>query len=337
MTALTRYQRLECPGVWHQSPDSQRRDVTVALGDATLILKDRAEMALTHWSLAAVERVNPGTEPALFAPGPEDDERLEVEDPHMIAALETVRKAVARGNARRGRLRRWGTAATLSALVLALVLWVPQALVAHTARALPDSSRQEIGRRMVLALEPHMGRPCRDLAGRQALETLRQRLFPEGPWQVRLLEAGPGVVALPGHLLVAGAETLGLPGGPDALAGHLLAAATRAEAEDRIVWMLERAGAGAALQLLTTGEIADEVLEDAAAGLVLGDDLHSRAPEPLLQRFAEAQVTARPYGLTANASGGTWTPMIEGDPWPAGSPEPVLSDAAWLQLEGICD
>ena len=65
MTALSDYQRLEAPGVWRPSPDAQRRDVIVSLGDATLVLSDQKDAALAHWSLAAVERRNPGRMPAL--------------------------------------------------------------------------------------------------------------------------------------------------------------------------------------------------------------------------------------------------------------------------------
>ena len=58
MTALAQYQRLESSGVWRPSPEDRVRDVVVAFGDATLILRDpRSEEPLSHWSLPAVTRL----------------------------------------------------------------------------------------------------------------------------------------------------------------------------------------------------------------------------------------------------------------------------------------
>ena len=110
MTALTKYQRLECVGLWRLTASAQLREVVVGLRDTTLVLADpRTEMALSHWSLPSVERVNPGAMPALFTPGRLDDgapsETVEIEDPDMIAALDTVRTTLIRRRPKPGRLR----------------------------------------------------------------------------------------------------------------------------------------------------------------------------------------------------------------------------------------
>ena len=69
MTALKKYQRLECFGLWRATPHDQRREVHVRFGDATLILIDpKSGTALSHWSLPAVEQLNRGTFPPVFAP-----------------------------------------------------------------------------------------------------------------------------------------------------------------------------------------------------------------------------------------------------------------------------
>ena len=82
MTALREYQRLECPGLWREMPEAQRRDVIVTFGDATIVLRESpSERALTHWSLPAVVRLNPGRMPALFAPGPGAAEESRVNVP----------------------------------------------------------------------------------------------------------------------------------------------------------------------------------------------------------------------------------------------------------------
>ena len=78
MTALKKYQRLESPGLWRDTPEAQRREVVVAFREATLVLSDpRTELALSHWSLPAILRLNAGSLPALYAPGPDGDETLE--------------------------------------------------------------------------------------------------------------------------------------------------------------------------------------------------------------------------------------------------------------------
>ena len=56
MTALTQYQRLESSGLWREAPDAQRREVIVTFGDASIIITDKNERPLTHWSLAALIR-----------------------------------------------------------------------------------------------------------------------------------------------------------------------------------------------------------------------------------------------------------------------------------------
>ena len=106
MTALKKYQKLESPGLWRDTPQDQRRNVVVSFGAASLILSDpKTDLALSHWSLPALERRNPGALPALYAPGHDASETLELDDADMIAALETVQAALATRKARPGRLR----------------------------------------------------------------------------------------------------------------------------------------------------------------------------------------------------------------------------------------
>ncbi len=69
MTALKKYQKLESTGLWRESARGQRREVIVNFGEASLVLSDpRSENALSHWSLPAVERLNPGEMPATLRP-----------------------------------------------------------------------------------------------------------------------------------------------------------------------------------------------------------------------------------------------------------------------------
>ena len=40
MTALSKYDRLEASGLWRPTPQDQRREVVVSIGDATLVISD---------------------------------------------------------------------------------------------------------------------------------------------------------------------------------------------------------------------------------------------------------------------------------------------------------
>ena len=87
MTALKQYDRLEATGLWRPAPQEQRREVVLTFGDATLVISDNAMRPLTHWSLAAINRSNPDERPAVFLPGPDAAETLEIDDQVMIEAI----------------------------------------------------------------------------------------------------------------------------------------------------------------------------------------------------------------------------------------------------------
>jgi hypothetical protein len=325
MTALTKYQKLECQGLWRDSPDAQRREVVVNFGDASLTLADpRTDTALTHWSLPAVERLNPGVLPALYAPGAEAPETLEIDDPDMIAALEKVHVAIVHARAKPGRLRGLlmfgGTALVISLLVLV----GPDRLARHTAAVVPDAARTRIGQQVMADLAPLTGRPCADAAGQAVLDRLAVRLFGEMPWQLRVVRDGvPGAAHLPGRILLLDRGLISGQDRPDALAGFALAEAMRAE--------VLRASFG----LLTRGALPD----GAAAGY--GEALLKRTPRPLddlaiLARFDTAGVPSSAYAFAIDPSGETTLGLIEADPHRTGPPVPLMSELEWTALQAIC-
>ena len=126
MTALTTYQRLEGSGLWRDTPGAQRREVVVCFGDASLVMKDpRSDVPLAHWSLPAILRENPGVLPALYAPGQDADESLELTDADMIAALDTVRRAVVHAQPKPGRLRLFILLGLAVSVAAGAVFWLP--------------------------------------------------------------------------------------------------------------------------------------------------------------------------------------------------------------------
>lgn len=337
MTAVTKYRKLEARGLWREAPEGQRREVVVNLGDQTLILTDpRSDTALSHWSLPAVMRANPGEMPALYLPGEDATETLEIEDPDMIAALETVHAAIVRAQPRPGRLRGVMLGAGLAAIAAVFLFWLPDALVRHTASVLPPATRDEIGRLELADLTRIAGAPCASAPGRAALDRLAHRLFgtADTPDLVVLREGVTGAVALPGNRIVLPEALLVVHDGPEVAAGHALAARLSAEVADPMLDLLRYAGPIATLRLLTTGALPEGALTGYAETLL------QSAPGPLpdevlLAAFAAAKVPATPYAYALDQTGETTLGLIEADPM-AGGADPLMPDADWVSLQDIC-
>jgi hypothetical protein len=338
VTALTKYRKLEARGLWRELPEAQKREVSVNLGEASLVLTDpRSDVALAHWSLPAVYRANPGALPALYAPGTDATEVLELDDPDMIAALETVAAAVASGRARPGRLRGAILAGLLAGVVGVAVLALPGALVRHTAAVLPPATRAQIGTLALADLARLTGAPCADPGGQPVLARLAERVFgPQGTPTLSVVREGmEGALALPGNRIVLSLHLIAVPEGPEVAAGHVLAEQLRAETADPVIPLLRHAGTWATLRLLTTGTITPQAVQGQAETLLRGarPPLHDEA---LLERFRKADLASSPYAYALDPTGETVLGLIEADPWPKGPPRPVLDETDWLRLQDIC-
>ena len=336
MTALNEYQRLECTGLWRATPDEQRRDVFVSIGDATLVIYDSAERALAHWSLPAIERLNPGEEPAIYGPGADAPEQVEISDPMMVEAIETVRKAIIKRRPRQGRLRLFLLAAGLATVIGLGIFWLPDALIRHTASVVPDAQRAELGNRMLASFRRVAGKPCNTVYGRQALDRLHIRLRGTQKGRIFVLASGIRTSAhLPGGLILLNRALVEDHENPDVVAGYILAEDLRMFATDPVEEMLTNAGPLAAFKLLTTGQISDQALAYHAEMLLTSPP--ADVPDNLLlARFAKAGVSSTPYAYAIDISGETTLGLIEADPARSVTKKPVLPDSAWVSLQGIC-
>ncbi|WP_273503338.1 hypothetical protein [Paracoccus sphaerophysae] len=338
MTALTQFDRLEAPGVWRPAPGARLRDVVVAFGDATLILRDpRSDEPLSHWSLPAVTRLNPGQTPAIFAPGDAaQDEVLEIEDRLMVQAIEKIHTAIAASRPRRGRLRGgliWSVAGLAG---LAALLWLPGAMMSHAARIAPPAQRNAVGLAILGDLRQTTGAPCDRASGAAVLDRLSARLLgPEG--RIVVLPATiRGARALPGRMVIIGDDMIAGQPGPEVAAGHVLAADLSAAAADPLAGVVRRAGISAALRMLVSGSLPAEAVAGEGSALLLGP-----APRPddeaLLERMREAGVSSQPYARSIDPTGETVLTLIEADPYRASAPlQPLLSAGEWVQLQQIC-
>lgn len=335
MTALSQFDRLEAPGLWRDTEDTQRRDVIVSFGDASLVISDRNETALTHWSLAAVTRLNPGARPALFSPDPDSEETLEIDDEVMIGAINKVSAAIERARPHPGRLRVWlmgGAAVVLTGLA---VFWLPDALRRHTASVVPPTMQSEIGARLLRHITRISGAPCRAPEGIPALSVLSNRVL-QRPGAVVVVPAGVAqAVHLPGGTVVLNRAIIEDYDDADVAAGYILAEDTRAATKDPMLDFLDNVSVWTSLKLLTTGKLSDAALQ------TYGEALLTRAPAPvtdeaLLARFAQAQLPSTPYAYALDVSGEAVLGLIEADPMRGAARTPVLSDSNWVRLQGLC-
>ncbi|TAG21873.1 MAG: hypothetical protein EAZ40_08565 [Rhodobacterales bacterium] len=338
MTALKKYQRLECPGLWRETPQDQRREVQVRFGEATLILIDpKSGTALSHWSLPAIERMNRGEEPPLYAPGPDSTESLELTDPDMVAALDTVRAAVKAATARPGRLRGLILAGTALVVVAGAAFWLPGALVTHTASVVPVALRAEIGQYALDDLARVTGAPCDNQLGLQALAGLADRVF--GPVDTPILYVMPeGVdqpLHLPGDVIVLPRSLIESANGPEAAAGAALVERLRARAEDPMIPVLNHAGLRATFQLLTTTELPVEALRGYGEARLRATP--AALPDAtLIAAFEAAQIPATPYAMAVDAQDPQMIRLAADDPYKGLAPTPLIPDESWVALQGIC-
>lgn len=342
MTALNKYTRLETTGLWRPDPDAQRREVIVSFGEASLVLTDgRTESALSHWSLPAIERRNYGEMPALYAPSAEPDgEVLEIDDPSMIEAIETVRSAVARQRPRRGILRMSILATTILGIGALAMWWLPIKLVDHATTVVPFVKQQEIGEGLVHAMTRFTGVACSTPEGDRALHALAERLFPGTTTKIVIVRDGMSegsALALPGHIFMAEQALVEAHDAPEVLAGYLIANAAQAKVQDPLVTVLSDAGVRASFTLLATGSLPEGAL-DPQARTRLQSKPAPASDVSLLQSFADAGVSVTPYALSLDPSGQSAAArqLIENDPVSSDQAKRILPDADWLALQTIC-
>lgn len=337
MTAIKGYDRLESMGIWRESLDAQRRDVVLQFGDASLIIKDKTDTALAHWSLPAIHRVNPGKRPALFKPAADADEELEVEDPDMIDAVEKVRRTIEKRTPRSGRLRLAVSTGIIAVLAVVGVAYLPQALVRNTVSVLPESTRLAIGTTLLGHMTRLTGDTCRATLGAAALTRLKTRTLNT---KLRKAYIVPDLgtretLVLPGRLLLLDATLVEDHDSPDVAAGYMLKALTDRLTQDPMTPLLEAAGTKVTFGLLTTGKIEDAALKAYAEGLVASAEPEIRT-DAMLAQFETARASATPFAYAVDVTGEQTLPLIEADPFRGAAAPTLISDGDWVSLQAIC-
>lgn len=345
MTALDRFARLEGLGLWAGSREDQRREVVVSFGDATLVISDsRSMQVLSHWSLPAVERLNPGKRPALYSPDGDPGEVLEIDDPLLIDALKEMQAALKPARSLVARLRRPLLAGISIATLIGAALIVPKALVEHTASVVPMPKRVEFAETVRNDLLRGGAVACQSLYGERALGALQEALF-QLPARIVVMRnlptERPRVQHIMGRLFILDARLLDDAASPEALGGAILLAAQRSAEEDPLQPLLRHAGVVATFRLLTTGDLPERTLRGYAAS-VYRTDLATPALDPLLERFSRVELSTRPFvdnpGPLDPSLAALESDLRNRDPMAS---EParmgLLSDGQWVSLLNICD
>ena len=334
MTVLAKYQRLEAEGIWRPNQKSQRIDVIVSIGKATITISTANGLALAHWSLPAIQRLNPDETPALYRPGEDSEEVLELLDDEMVTAVEKVLRAIERGQKHPGRLRALITIGIAMLVIGVAIWWLPNAIIRHTASLVPEAARSSIGATLLREMDRVTGAPCDAPAGERALRRLEERLFPDQATKLVVLpsaltETGhlPGGAIMISHKLVEDYET------PEVLAGFLLEEDVRRKQKDPLARLLNGAGLRAALTLLSQGRLPEDTLKRMAEWVV------ARVPEKvpddaLIARMKVANVPSKPYAFARDIAGEGTRDLIEAS---VESEAPILEDGDWIALQRICE
>ena len=336
MTALTEYERLEATGLWRATAEAQRREVLVSVGEATLTIADFNNRALAHWSLAAIDRQNPGEYPAIYSPDGDPGETLELEagEDAMIDAIERLRRAVERRRPRPGRLRLAGLLAFVAAFLALVVFWLPGALLQHTLKVVPAITRQEIGEALLDRVERIAGRTCNRAEALPALTRLARRT---GARRVVVLAGGVrDTLQIPGGIILLNRALIEDHEDPAVVAGYILAERVRATLHNPFAQLLADGAPMTSFRLLTTGDLTMGMLDRYAERMLLAP----RPPVPsedLLAAFAAAEIPAAPYAYARDITGESVLGLIEADPMRGQAVPPVLRDRDWLLLQSICE
>ena len=336
MTALKDYIRLESTGLWRSAPEAQRLDVFVFVGHASLVIANRVEEPLAHWSLPAIERLNPGQRPALFSPAPDATETLEIEDPEMIAAIETVQKAVRKSEPKPGRLRLWITAGVVALIAGILIFWLPGAIHRHTLQVAPEAQRDRLGAQIFKAMQRLTGAPCGSSKGLDQLARFTRALPGGEGVKVDIVRQGvTNSILLPGRRVLLDRTVIEDHETADVAAGFILEELARAQNTDPLAPLLDSLGPVGSLRLLATGNITEESLTRFAEST-----LQTKRAKPeldsLLALFETARVPSSPYALALDPTGEATVELIEADPFPSGGTSPILDDNVWVNLQSLC-
>ncbi len=334
MTALKEYERLEAIGLWRETEDAQRREVVVSFGAASLVLSDKNDMPLAHWSLAAVRVLSKGELPVVYAPDTGDDETLEIDDPLMVEAIDKVRQSLHRSQTHPGRLR-WLVAGVVGLAIAGFSIWgLPSISAQYAVQVMPVAKRQQIGEALLAKVSDLTGKPCSDDLGQRALDKMRDWLL--GPdYQLYVVDMGARFSThLPGNIVLINRSLVEEYSGPEVAAGFVLMELAHAQEVPPMQQLFNSIGTQATLTFLANGRVSEAKLAEFATARLSGP-LVRPDDRDLLALFAKVGLTSSPFAHALDNSLATTQGLIDADPVKVDY-QPRLKDGDWIALQGIC-
>ena len=340
MTALEEYQRLEAVGLWRADSNDDGKEVVVKFGKATLVIEASADAPLAHWSLPALHERSRTSERTIYSPDDESAETLTIEDAEMQSALSRVlagRRAAQSSRTKNGP----GLLMAVAALAIATfgILSLPGVLGGIAKSLIPPERARMMAEAMIPLVEDRTGPQCHTEEGRAALSKIADRLSPDAPPTVHVMDLGDlPVLTLPGRTVLISQRLAEAAASPDEFAGWVALGLHQSNEDLALERLFSAAGLTDSLRFLATGAFSAETLDGAVNRLLISNDI--RRPLPFQQAsavLADAGIPADPLldGIQREAlSDGPLTiPPLEGG---TGGPL-VLGDLGWVALQGICD
>ena len=334
MTALKKYQRLECIGLWRSDLSAQRREVILSFGKATLVLTDSQNRVLSHWSLAAVEVQKGKMGEATLRPGAEAEETVEIKDKVMLEALLKVRKEINQKGSYPGKLRLIIAILTLAVISSVTIFLGPPAVVSYASKVLPNAKRLQLGQALGQRIGQLAGPYCKNPEGTIAAQKLAKRLDSKNLKQILVL---PGyrskAIIIPGGMVVLFENMIKTTSNPEVTAGYILSALADYENEEPIQLHLSKVGFPISLSLIMSNELSETQIDKLAEN-ALDLSPHPASNSSIVNSFRNAQVSTTPFAQLLSEKNSEY--LINNDPYPESSPNLILPDGAWLGLQSIC-
>jgi len=336
MTALEQFERLESLGLWRDVDVSQRVEVVVSFGKASLVLSDKNDRPLTHWSLAAVEEISNDDGTVIYTPDKAGNEILEISDDIMIDAIARIRATIKRPYRNRGRIRLLSAAFTAVCLLVLTVFWLPEALAQYAANAVSPAKAREIGAQMMPMVSKQFGAPCKSPNAGHVIRKLENRLLQSQSTAIFISDLGARYSAhLPGDIILANRILVEEFTSPEVLSGFVLVEKTLSEQTPPLKALFLSAGSWNTLRFLVQGQLNIKALERFAHEHLNGAVIRPRYSE-LLMHFELAKIPSTPLAETWDSNLTTTQELVDGDPYPTAY-DPILTDTEWLMLQQICE
>jgi len=331
MTALEKFDRLESLGLWKENETSQKKEVIVSFGKASLVLSDSHDTPLTHWALNALEIRHTSEEGVIYAPDKTGFETLEITDSTMNRAIGKVRQAIRKPKSHRGRIRLLSTVLIATCLLLLAIFWFPKALTDYTAQIVTEAKAREIGARLMPYINQYAGQPCRAAGTDPVIRKLENRLTETNHSTLFIANLGARYSThLPGGIILANRTLVENFSSPEVLAGFVLMERILQKERPALRSLISQAGPVATLSFLITGDISDDILA-AFAKNQMTRSMALPQTQALLEIFEAVDISSTPFANVLNNQ-----PLAQGDPIKGPFP-PILTDPEWLTLQSICE